>query len=636
MSQLSFYHFNFIPEALLVIDPYDDRMVFANHSACALLRLAPPGHLSGQALGETTVSKIFSTCLAELIGFTEAVIHQGRAMSDELTATDSEGISIELEISATRYGDPEHWQQSHRDQRFLVLLLRDKKHFHQWRMVNDSDRAHRHGRLQWQHMHHVFQDIEKQNSLILDAAGDGIYGIDEQGRATFVNPAAERMLGWKAEELIGINIHSVIHHTRPDGSDFCVVDCPIYAAFRVGEVRSVDDDVFWTKSGNPLPVEYTSTPIIDNHRLGGAVVIFRDISERKIAQQKLQSVLLEVEDLKRRLELENAYLQEEISEKYNRHQIIGKSPAVQQTINQIQLVAPTNATVLITGESGTGKELIARAIHNASPRKDRALVRVNCAAIPRDLFESEFFGHKKGAFSGALSERRGRFEVADGGTLFLDEVGEIPIELQGKLLRALQDNEFERVGESTTRRVDVRVIAATNRQLHKHVRDGHFREDLFFRLNVFPIHSAPLRERREDIPLLVSNFLKKACKNVNKSNLSISVGHMQQLQNYHWPGNIRELENVIERQAILSQGNKLAIDINPGITDTTQSNMDISPPTNVVTERECRHYQRQAIVDALQRSQGKIYGKNGAADLLGIKPTTLASRIKKLKITRPC
>lgn len=481
---------------------------------------------------------------------------------------------------------------------------------------------------------HVFQEFARQNQLLLNAAGEGIYGVDAEGRATFVNPAAERILGWKADELLGKNIHLAIHHSHTDGSDYCVQDCPIFAAFRDGTVRRVDDEVFWCRDGHAVPVEYTSTPVYDQEKLMGAVVIFRDVSERKSAEAKLHSTMEElrealeqVKQLTHKLELENAYLQQEISEGFNSHHIVGNSAVVQQIYHQIKLVAPTIATVLITGESGTGKELIARAIHRASERNQRPLIRVNCAAVPQELFESEFFGHVRGAFSGAVNARLGRFEVADGGTLFLDEIGELPIALQGKLLRVLQDGEFERVGESITRKVDVRVIAATNRNLKNLVDQGLFREDLYFRLNVFPIRSAPLRERLEDIPLLIAHFLKATCQRFHKPELKVSLGQIQRLQEYTWPGNIRELENRIERQVILSLGDKLVLDDLP-VAPTTQIKQ-LPVDAQCLTEENVKNLQYQATLDALHKTGGKIYGADGAANILGIKPTTLASRLKK-------
>jgi len=344
------------------------------------------------------------------------------------------------------------------------------------------------------------------------------------------------------------------------------------------------------------------------------------------------AALEEVESLKNRLELENAYLQEEISIEYNHHRIIGRSAGVQNTLRQINLVAPTEATVLIVGESGTGKELIARSLHEQSDRSQRPLIRVNCAAVPEELFESEFFGHIKGAFTGATGDRPGRFELADGGTLFLDEVGEIPLHLQGKLLRVLQEQQFERVGESTTRHVNVRIIAATNKELRQLVEAGKFREDLYFRLNVFPITSVPLRERREDIPLLAQMFLQKAATRANKTNLRMPLSELEKLGNYHWPGNIRELENFIERQVILSQGDTIRIGDSLAGNHQTASKVLASPQGEVEQESQSKQRQRRNILLALERSKGKVFGEDGAAAILDIKPTTLASRIKKLNI----
>lgn len=345
----------------------------------------------------------------------------------------------------------------------------------------------------WERISQVFERIQQQNRLILGAVGEGIYGLDTRGQTTFINPAAERILGWSAIDMIGQDAHHLFHHSHSDGRAFEVNQCPIHASFSDGQVHRVDHEVFWHKSGEPIAVEYTSTPIFEMGRLVGAVVLFRDIRERQRTEARLRDALSEVEQLKTRLEMENQYLQEEINAHGNHHEIVGESPAVKHLLQQIDLVAATDANVLVTGESGTGKELVARAIHASSPRRDRPLIRVNCAAVPRELFESEFFGHLKGAFTGAVSNRVGRFELADGGTLFLDEVGEIPLELQSKLLRVLQDRQFEPVGDNRTRAVDVRVIAATNRDLRDMVARGAFREDLYFRLNVFPIRSVPLR-----------------------------------------------------------------------------------------------------------------------------------------------
>jgi PAS domain S-box-containing protein len=418
------------------------------------------------------------------------------------------------------------------------------------------------------------EQIKRLHDLILQAAGEGVYGLDCDGKTTFVNPAAARMLGWDADELIGQSMHAMLHHTRPDGSLFPKEECPIYAAFKDGAVHHVEDEVFWRKDGSSFPVDYTSTPIHENGKLAGAVVVFKDITERKQAEQDLRQAYAEVERMKERLEAENVYLQEEIKVEQNHAGIVGKSHAIQQVLHQVELVAPTDASVLIGGDSGTGKELIACAIHDQSNRRERPLIRVNCAAIPRELFESEFFGHVKGAFTGALKDRTGRFELADGGTIFLDEVGEIPLELQSKLLRVLQEGQFERVGEERTRTVDVRIVAATNRDLKADVDAKRFREDLFFRLNVFPVEVVPLQERIDDVPLLAAHFITLISRRLNRPEPHLTQANLKQLQAYDWPGNIRELQNVIERALIVSKGNRLQFSLpvkNADSGNTTQN-----------------------------------------------------------------
>jgi transcriptional regulator with GAF, ATPase, and Fis domain len=338
----------------------------------------------------------------------------------------------------------------------------------------------------------------------------------------------------------------------------------------------------------------------------------------------------EIDSLRERLELENEYLRTEIKENFGG--LLGQSAALQRILDQIELVATTEANVLILGESGTGKELIARAIHDRSIRAKRPLVKVNCASIPRELFESEFFGHVKGAFTGAFRDRVGRFQLADGGSLFLDEVGEIPLDLQGKLLRVLQESEFERVGEDHTRRANVRIIAATNRNLENEVEAGSFRTDLFFRLSVFPLEVPPLRERREDIPILAAHFVRQAASRLNGSVPLLSEGNVKDLRGYSWPGNIRELQHVIERAVILSRGGPLHFDLRERpIPGKTQSPAAPRPP---FTRKQLVELERQSIQDALQKSSGKIYGPGGAAELLGMRPTTLSSKIAALGIKR--
>ncbi|HEY1603232.1 MAG TPA: sigma 54-interacting transcriptional regulator [Pirellulales bacterium] len=348
----------------------------------------------------------------------------------------------------------------------------------------------------------------------------------------------------------------------------------------------------------------------------------------------------EIERLQQRLQSENSYLREEIEQTHSFGQIIGSSDALAKVLEQIDLVAPTRASVLILGESGTGKELIARAIHQRSLRREHPLVKVNCAAVPRELFESEFFGHMKGSFTGALRDRVGRFQLADGGTLFLDEVGDIPLELQGKLLRVLQDGHIERVGADETRCVDVRVIAATNRNLQADVAAGRFRQDLYFRLSVFPIEILPLRERVDDIPLLARHFLERCCAQMRRSQLTLSTQSVAQLARYPWPGNVRELQNVIERAVISDRGGRLRFDTLLASTPPKPGNSGTTHRTKlgssaVVTREQLLHLEKESIQDALTTTNGKIYGPRGAAELLGMRPTTLASRLKKLGIAKP-
>ncbi len=614
--------FDFSAEPLLLLDPHGDRIIDGNRAACALL-----GY-DRALLREMKITALHSGQVPALIVFTQAIMDKGSFWTTSLTPRHAAGNELRLEYSGSlipQDGAP------------LVLLAMNDLEQRRRRMVDVTAEDHMRGGIAaWQRVERVFRDIERENQLILRAAGEGIYGVNAEGKTTFVNPVAERILGWSAEELVGTDIHSTVHHTHHDGRHYPHTDCPIYAAFRDGAVHQVNDEVFWRKDGTPVWVEYTSTPIRDRGVVVGAVIVFRDVSQRREADEKLRAALAEVDQLRERLEQENAYLQEEIRTETNPRGIIGRTAAVQKTLRQVGLVAPTDATVMITGESGTGKELIARAIHEASSRSDRPLIRVNCAAIPRELFESEFFGHVKGAFTGALRDRIGRFELADGGTLFLDEVGEIPLELQGKLLRVLQEGHFERVGEERTRAVNVRVIAATNRELKQEVKQGRFREDLYFRLNVFPVETVPLRDRREDVPLLAQHFLASESKSF-KSDLRLSEGDVRRLMQYDWPGNVRELQNVIERAAILAQNGRLRIDLpiqQVGIEPSTTSRRPKNgAPQSVMTDDEMREHERSNILAALRLSGGKVFGNGGAAELLAVKPTTLASRIKSLGIS---
>ena len=608
-------------EPLVVVDPVADRIEAANPALRELLGYEQ------QQLVDRSATVLFRSQRAELIVFTEAILEHGHRWTRTLRPQGSDGHERRVETIG--------WKLQPGPSQLVLLVLHDLAQREIRDIESESQAYLRGGIVGWRHAEQLFRSMEESNRLLLDAAGEGIYGVNAGGITTFVNPAGQRLLGWTAADLVGRNMHAVVHHSHADGSPYPSQNCPIYAAFRQGTVHKVHDEVFWRKDGTPFRVEYTSTPILERGLPVGAVIVFRDITQRQEDERRLRAALEEVEGLRERLELENAYLQEEITGGAH-PEIIGTSAVMQKVLRQVDLVAPTDASVLITGESGTGKELIARAIHRASTRSNRPMVRVNCAAIPRDLFESEFFGYVKGAFTGALRDRTGRFDLADGGTLFLDEIGEIPLDQQGKLLRVLQEGQFERVGDTVTRDVSVRVIAATNRDLRSEVRQKRFREDLYFRLNVFPIESPALRERLQDIGPLAMHLLlgiERKLK-LKTGDIKLTQSDIRTLRRYDWPGNVRELENVIERAAIVSRNGRLQLDL-PGLQSTLVGALQVAgdePMSPVLGEQARRERDRANIVVALETCAGKVFGPGGAAELLGVKPTTLASRMRKLGI----
>ena len=431
-------------------------------------------------------------------------------------------------------------------------------------------------------------------------------GLDS--RFIRANRAAMRSLGITPEEVAGTYGKSFIPDT-PDAQR------RLREAFesigRGTDTSGVVLELRRRDNGKPLWIQWWSKPDPSGTYTR---TMFVDITERVLMEQE-----------KARLEAQNTYLQEEIQSEHNFEEMIGTSAAIKNVFQSIEKVATTDATVLLTGETGTGKELIARAIHHLSKRKDGVLVKVNCAAIPAGLIESELFGHEKGAFTGALARKIGRFELADRATIFLDEVGEIPLDLQTKLLRVLQEGEFERLGSTKTLKVSVRVIAATNRDLEQEVRTGRFRSDLFYRLKVFPIQLPALRDRKQDVPLLVSYFVKKYAAQMGKKVESVQASAMEMLKNYAWPGNIRELEHVIERAVILTQGSQL--ELGDWLPKTSTTSIGASVPT-------LEDLERAHIQAVLERTGWRVSGEKGAANLLGLKPTTLEARMKKLGITR--
>jgi PAS domain S-box-containing protein len=460
-----------------------------------------------------------------------------------------------------------------------------------------------------------------------------IVGAD--GRVKSGNRRLAEMLGYPIDELVGALIHSFMPDT-PAGKRRSM---EVYRKHLAGEAVSGWELELRRKDGRPLWVNVWMEP---GRGEDGAVQasrsFFVDVTDRVLAERE-----------RARLREQNLYLQEEIKSVHNFEQIIGRSPALMEVLGNVGRVAPTDASVLITGETGTGKELIARAIHSTSERKDKPLIKVNCAALPAGLVESELFGHEKGAFSGAIARRLGRFELADGGTIFLDEIGELPAEAQVKLLRVLQEHEFDRVGGGAPIRVDVRVIAAANRDLLKEVREKRFREDLYYRLNVFPVHLPPLRERRDDIPLLVHFLVNKFAQRVGRRLDGVGRQTMQLLQDYPWPGNVRELENVLERAVILTTGSTLEIaaDLLPAPPEAPAAEERLHPqdaegdsgptaaqPTPGQPPPSLAAVERDHILAVLRQTNWVITGPRGAAKVLGLHPSTLRNRMKKLGITR--
>lgn len=473
-------------------------------------------------------------------------------------------------------------------------------------------------------MSHTIKQFLSDPELLLNAVGEGVYGFDAQGNAVFVNPAAEHMTGWPAHELLGKNIHEYHHHSHENGDEYPVEQCEIYNTMRDGVKRRVTNEVFWRKDGSFFPVEYTSTPVYKEGKLIGAVAVFRDVSQQKLTDFNLREALKKVNELSERLQEENTYLQDEINQNWTGSGLEGISSLFKALLDQIKIVSQTDSTVLILGENGTGKEVVARNLHQLSHRCNSPLVKVNCSAFSANLLESELFGHEKGAFTGANERRKGRFELADKGTLFLDEIGELSAEAQTKLLRVLQEREFERVGGSKTIKVDIRVIAATNRNLLFMVEQGLFRMDLYYRLNVFPIEVPALRDRIDDIPLLCNSILHKLNQKLNKNITGINNRSLIKLSHYDWPGNIRELQNILEREVILSNSKILNI----------KQNFNHHPKNSISTKSTLAEVEKNYIIEVLTACQWRIGGNAGAAKILGMPDSTLRSKMKKLNIVR--
>lgn len=465
-----------------------------------------------------------------------------------------------------------------------------------------------------------------------------LHTIDTEGRITNVSDHWVDKLGYSREEVIGRSILDFMSADSSEQSKARLKDI-----FEKGDLKNVPRQMV-TKSGEVLDVLCSARTETDKLRgVRTLLVATKDMTERNRADSKLREAYGEIARLKEELERERDYLREEVSVSMNFGRIVGESPALGAMLARIEAVADTPANVLIVGETGTGKELVAHAIHARSRRTTAPLVKVNCASIPHELFESEFFGHAKGAFTGAYKDRVGRFQLADGGTIFLDEVGEIPLELQGKLLRVLQEKEFERVGDDVTRQVDVRVIAATNRDLEKEVEAGNFREDLYYRLSVFPVQVPPLRKRGDDVIQIAVHFLKQICRDFGRAVPNFTQSQVEQMRRYDWPGNIRELKNLIERAVILSRDDD-KLEFSLPVAATPLSAMDDEPFTpsdsstggaDFVTDQEMQRRQRENMRRALEHSGWRVSGSGGAAELLGLRPSTLTDRMRAMGVEKP-
>jgi PAS domain S-box-containing protein len=449
-----------------------------------------------------------------------------------------------------------------------------------------------------------------------DSIQDLVMILDSEFRILRVNTAAVSFLGQPLDRIIGSRCHTLMH-----GTDASIAGCPAAKVFHTK--RHEEMEILY--DGKKTWLLASADPILDaNGNVARVVHTVKNITDRKRMEEQLQGRLREIEKLKKQLEQENISLREEVKLLSPHAEIVATSPAMQQVMVQVEQVAPTDSTVLITGETGTGKEIIARAVHQLSVRKALTMVTINCASLPPTLIESELFGREKGAFTGAMSRMMGRFEIADGSTLFLDEIGDLPLEIQAKLLRVLEEGRFERLGSTKSLQVNVRIIAATNRNLDHMVQTGKFRKDLYYRLNVFPITIPPLRDRKEDIPLLIWAFIRQFEKSMGRHINSMPKRSLDALLHYSWPGNARELRNVIEHAMIVNRGIVL----------------EVSPPALALEDmpeeaENLKDIERRHILRVLEERGWRVSGRGGAAEILGLKPTTLEARIKKLGIRRP-
>jgi len=634
--------FTYSNDAIFIIDPARDRILDVNPRACKML-----GY-SREELLSTPITAIHPKEMPELLAFAQSVFDQGHGWTSELSCMTKSGEALPAEISASvvKIGDKS----------CLIALVRD---------ITARKRAQAALQQYSENLEKVVEErttelrrSEERQRALLEINNAIIANLNRESLFTAVTQALGKILTFDVAAICLLDREKGVFR-------LFALEMPslVKHPFDVGtELELKGSHVGWVlEHRKPLlrcdleierqfPVEkdllaagirsYLAVPLVARGAGFGTLNIGRQTpncfsdEDGVVLEEVGKQVALaianmvayeEIAQLKSQLEQEKLYLQEEIKTEHNFEEFIGQGQNIKKVLRSIETVAPTDASVLVLGETGTGKELVVRAIHNLSPRKDKALVKVNCAALPSGLIESELFGHEKGAFTGALSRRIGRFELAHRGTIFLDEIGDLPLELQAKLLRVLQDGEFERVGGTGSIKVNVRVIAATNRDLERSVQENRFRQDLFYRLNVFPIRIPALRERKEDIPLLVKYFAVKYGKKMGRNIDTVPKKVLDSLTTYTWPGNVRELENVIERSVILSTGSQLELaDWLPKQGISSQGN-------KVPTLEEL---ERQHIIEVLEMTGWRVSGERGAATVLDVKSTTLESRMKKLGIVR--
>jgi PAS domain S-box-containing protein len=559
-------------DALFVLDPEHNTILDVNPRTCELL-----GYTREELL-ELPMSAVHPHEMPEFEAFVRRVLNEGSGRTDALTCLTKAKMTIAAEISASAVEIDGAGR--------IVAWVRDI-----------SERKHAESAL---------RESEERFRRLVDRAADSLYVVEDDGRIIDVNRQACEATGYTQGELQRMWVWEIA-----DWLDLEALERSMEQMARTGPVTMGGNHT--RKDGTQFPVEVRAC-LVEERGRQRVLALARDLTER-----------IKAEEVRHKLSLEKVYLQEEIDREHNVGEIVGSAKSIKKLFRDIERVAGTDSTVLISGETGTGKELVARAIHAESGRHDSVLVKVNCAALSPGLIESELFGHEKGAFTGAVARREGRFELADGGSVFLDEIGDLPGELQVKLLRVLQDGEFERVGGTRTLKVDVRVIAATNRDLERAVEEGRFRSDLYYRLKVYPIHVPALRDRKEDIPQLVNYFARKYGSKLGKRLESVPQGALDALIDYPWPGNVRELENVIERAAIVSRDAELELGDWAGQAVVVGESEDLLPLDEV---------QRRHILKVLGHTGWRVSGPRGAARVLGMKPTTLQARMTKLGIER--